>query len=165
MLSLSHPDQFYQASLGAPVFRWYIIKTVLGLPITRSRCRYVVFDRKTSHRHSHLRLTVGIGTGLTYLPSLGIAAHYFQAKRPLAIGIVSAGASLGAVVHPIMLNKLFYSSLGFHNSVRANAGMNLGLLIIANLLMRTRLPSKGKGAFVPVREFVRDIPYLFAVIG
>ncbi|KAF5348098.1 hypothetical protein D9757_013751 [Collybiopsis confluens] len=94
-----------------------------------------------------------LGTGLGYLPSLGIGAHYFFQKRPLVMGIIAAGAPMGAVIHPIMLNKLIHGSLGFHNA------------IIANLLVRTRLPPKPNPGFVPVREFAKDLPYLSALAG
>jgi len=55
------------------------------------------------------------------------------------MGLVVAGASLGAVSHPIMLNNLINGKLGFANGVRASAGMISGLNFIACLLMRTRL--------------------------
>lgn len=72
----------------------------------------------------------------------------------------------GATLYPIILNKFFHDSLGFHNGVRVSAGMNLFLLIIANLCMRTRLPPKPKGgSHVPILEFLRDPPYSAVLIG
>lgn len=73
-------------------------------------------------------------------------------------------ASAGAVIHPIMLNRLFHGSFGFHNGVRASAGMNLGLLLLANVLMKPRLPPK-KAASIHVKAFIRDIPYVFVVFS
>jgi MCP family monocarboxylic acid transporter-like MFS transporter 10 len=72
---------------------------------------------------------------------------------------------LGAVIHPIMLNKLFHGPIGFQNGVRISAALNCGLLIIANLMMRTRLPPKSTGTSLPIAAFARDPPYLLAVIG
>jgi hypothetical protein len=60
------------------------------------------------------------------------------------MGLVVAGASLGAVSHPILLNNLINGKLGFANGVRASAGMISGLNFIACLLMRTRLPPQPK---------------------
>jgi hypothetical protein len=60
------------------------------------------------------------------------------------MGFVVAGASLGSVFHPIMLNNLINGKFGFGNGVRASAGMISGLLFIACLLMRTRLPPQPK---------------------
>lgn len=64
-----------------------------------------------------------------------------------------------------MLNKLFHDSIGFHNGVRISAGVNAGLFIIANLLMRTRLPPKATRTPIPFVKFLRDVPYLLMVMG
>jgi hypothetical protein len=46
-------------------------------------------------------------------------------------------------VFPIMLNKLFDNpSVGFAWGVRASTFMVLGLLVVGNLLMSTRLPNR-----------------------
>lgn len=50
------------------------------------------------------------------------------------MGIVATGASVGGIIHPIMLNQLFEGKLGFHNGVRVSAAMNGFLLIIANII-------------------------------
>jgi len=99
------------------------------------------------------------------------------------MGIVSAGSALGlpyvfpffvlrnqiqfagGTLHPILLNKLFHGPVGFHNGVRISAGLNTFLLIIANLIMRTRIPPKKVGSAVPIAKFARDPPYVFTVIG
>ena len=52
--------------------------------------------------------------------------------------------------------------------IRAVAFMDLGLLIIANCIMRTRLPPKkntGDGDGASVRGVLRDIPFLVYVFG
>ncbi|KAJ7664134.1 major facilitator superfamily domain-containing protein [Mycena rosella] len=74
-------------------------------------------------------LGAGIGAGIAYIPT-----------RALAMTIVASGSSFGAIIHPIMLNNTLHSSLGFGNSVRASAGLISGLLFLACLLMRPRLP-------------------------
>jgi len=43
--------------------------------------------------------------------------------------------------------------------------MDLGLLVIANLIMRTRLPPKTRADKVSVKEIVLDVPYLIFVLG
>jgi MFS family permease len=107
----------------------------------------------------------GIGTGLTFLPSVGIVAHYFQRKRGLAMGIVVMGSGLGGAIHPIMLNQLFFGCVGFHNGVRASAGLNAGLLLIGNLLVRTRLRPRHASTSVPLTSFAKDKRYVFTLIG
>ncbi|KAJ8517160.1 hypothetical protein ONZ45_g5631 [Pleurotus djamor] len=118
-------------------------------------------------KHPNITFTFTLcGQHLSSLPlALGIVSHYFHKRRALAMGIVAAGTSCGAILHPIMLNQLFNGSVGFHNGVRASAGMNLGLLLLANLLMKPRLPPKKGGMSFPVNEFLRDPPYVFAMIS
>ncbi|ETW75410.1 MFS monocarboxylate transporter [Heterobasidion irregulare TC 32-1] len=129
MLSLSHPNQYYQVFLSQG-------------------------------------LGVGLAIGMTYIPSLGVISHYFQRRRALVMGIAASGSSLGGVIHPIMLNKLFHGPSGFQKGVRYSAAMNLILLFIANCLMRTRLPPrKGGNMFAGTSAFARDPPYVLAVMG
>ncbi|KAI0079018.1 MFS general substrate transporter [Panus rudis PR-1116 ss-1] len=124
------------------------------------------------HQYYQVFLSQGLGMGLalgmTYVPSLGIVAHHFNRRRPVAMGVVAAGSSLGATLHPIMLNNLF-NKIGFANGVRASAGLNLGLMLIACAIMRTRLPPKQGvsilGVFKNARSFIKDGAYVCAVGG
>ncbi|KAL0945825.1 hypothetical protein HGRIS_012109 [Hohenbuehelia grisea] len=113
-------------------------------------------------------LGLGIAIGITYLPGLCVVSHYFHRRRALALGIASSGSAVGGVVHPIMLNKLFYGGVGFHQGVRASAALNVGLLAIACLMMRTRLPPKPNRNTSLLRDFLtfsRDAPYVITVFG
>ncbi|KAG2109860.1 major facilitator superfamily domain-containing protein [Suillus discolor] len=109
----------------------------------------------------------GIAIGLTNVPSIAIVSHHFQRRRAVAMGIVVAGSSLGAILHPIMLNNLINGRLGFANGVRASATLNGGLLFIANLLMRTRLPPRPKAVSYTrvLRNSSRDGAYMCACVG
>ncbi|KAJ7161154.1 major facilitator superfamily domain-containing protein [Mycena filopes] len=109
-------------------------------------------------------LGLGIGGGAVYIPSVVVVSHYFQKRRALAMSLVASGSSLGAVMHPIMLNNTF-QSLGFANAVRASAGLVTGLLIIASLLMRPRLPPAAMHPpfWKSLPRFARDTPFLYAV--
>ncbi|KAJ7089481.1 mycorrhiza-upregulated monocarboxylate permease [Mycena crocata] len=46
---------------------------------------------------------MGIGLGLTFLPTISIVVHHFNRHRGLASGIVLSGSSIGATFFPIML--------------------------------------------------------------
>jgi MFS transporter, MCT family, solute carrier family 16 (monocarboxylic acid transporters), member 10 len=102
---------------------------------------------------------------MTYVPCFGVIAHHFQRKRALAMGISTSGAPVGSVVYAIMLNRLFHGSVGFHNGVRVSAVVNFGLFAIALSMMRTRLPPKDVGTAIPLAHFIRDLPYVAAVLG
>ncbi|GLB39677.1 putative major facilitator superfamily protein [Lyophyllum shimeji] len=113
-------------------------------------------------------LGVGTAVGITYVPSVSLLAHYFQRRRALAMGIAVSGSGVGGAVHPIMLNALFHGPVGFHNGVRASAGLLGGLLFIAILLMKPRLPPKSRkhgSTLSDLRVFLRDPPYVFMVLG
>ncbi|KAF5381766.1 hypothetical protein D9615_005434 [Tricholomella constricta] len=110
---------------------------------------------------------MGIGMGLMFLPSLTVTSHYFRARRSLAMGVVISGSSLGGCLYPILLNNIFAKTSGFGMGVRAVAFMDLGLLITANLIMRTRLLPKRRGneGGSVLKEVVTDGPYLLFVLG
>ncbi|KAJ6626626.1 major facilitator superfamily domain-containing protein [Mycena sp. CBHHK59/15] len=112
-------------------------------------------------------LGAGLGAGTLYVPSVAVVSHYFQKRRALAMYIVASGSSLGAVIHPIMLNNTLRSHLGFGNAVRASAGLVSGLLLIACLLMRPRLPPpKSHPQFwKSLTRFGHDRAYIFATMG
>ncbi|KAG2055966.1 MFS general substrate transporter [Suillus hirtellus] len=109
----------------------------------------------------------GIAVGLLYIPSLAIVSHYFRRKRTLVMAFVTLGSSLGAIIHPIMLNNLLNGRLGFANGVRASAGLLSALLLIACLCMRPRLnpPTTPVNYIVAAKKCLRDIPFFFAALG
>ncbi|KAK7018198.1 MFS general substrate transporter [Favolaschia claudopus] len=112
-------------------------------------------------------LGIGIGAAMLYLPSIAVISHYFhKRRRALAMTIVASGSSLGAAINPIMLNNTLHR-MGFANAVRASAGLITGLLLIASLLMRTRLPppERRQAVLESLPRFARDLPYVLAVIG
>ncbi|KAK1218845.1 hypothetical protein PQX77_018461 [Marasmius sp. AFHP31] len=113
-------------------------------------------------------LGMGIGLGLIFVPSVGIMVHHFKKRKGLASGVALSGASVGSIIFPIMLNNLI-PSVGFAQAVRATAYIVLGTLIIGNCLMRTRLPPRRKrrNQTPPpdIRSFLKDPPYMFAVLG
>ncbi|KAF9460405.1 MFS general substrate transporter [Collybia nuda] len=107
----------------------------------------------------------GLGAGIIYTPCVAIGSHYFKRNLPVAIGLVAAGTALGAVLHPIMLNHLLHDARSFPHAVRMSAVLNSSLLVVANLMMRTRLPPKKNITVIPYAAFARDVPYLFLLLG
>ncbi|CAE6478640.1 unnamed protein product [Rhizoctonia solani] len=110
---------------------------------------------------------LGIALGLLFLPSIGVISHHFARRRSLAMGIVVSGSSCGGIIFPIMLNKMFERH-GFAWGVRSTAFVVLACLIVANLLMRTRLPPKSKRPPTPSPDFkaiMTDLTYLAAIAG
>jgi MFS family permease len=86
---------------------------------------------------------IGIAMGLLFLPPIGLIAHYFRRRRAFAMGITVSGSSVGGIILPIMLNKLFQNpSVGFAWGVRACAFLIFGCLALACVMMTPRLPNR-----------------------
>ncbi|KAF8956576.1 major facilitator superfamily domain-containing protein [Flammula alnicola] len=111
---------------------------------------------------------MGLGMGIMFIPSLTVTSHYFRVKRSMAMGIVIAGSSLGGVIYPVLLNNIFQRTSGFQWGVRAVAFIDLAFLIIANSIMRTRLPPKknqGDEGRATVRTVLTDVPFVIYTVG
>ncbi|KAG0699131.1 MFS general substrate transporter [Suillus ampliporus] len=111
---------------------------------------------------------MGLGMGLLFLPAISVTSHYFRRRRAAAMGVVLAGSSLGAVIYAIMLNNLFNGSAGFGWGVRAAGFIDLGLLGTANLIMKTRLPSRRErpnAKPVDIKAILSDFGYWLCIIG
>ncbi|KAJ7115568.1 major facilitator superfamily domain-containing protein [Mycena crocata] len=120
-----------------------------------------------------LAQAVGMGTfpALILLPSFTIVSHHFKRRRALAMGIVTSGAACGGVVFPIMLNQIGQRA-DFITAICASGGLIGAQLLFANLAMKTRLPSKIKGAkqgtkdrSVEWKSIFSDMGYLSALAG
>jgi MFS family permease len=87
---------------------------------------------------------MGIATGIVYQPALTVVGQYFERRRSLVTGIAFAGAQLGGVVIPIIVDHLF-AEIGFGWGTRIIGFIVLLLLIFACFAMTTRLPSMRRG--------------------
>ncbi|EAU86708.2 hypothetical protein CC1G_06469 [Coprinopsis cinerea okayama7 len=113
-------------------------------------------------------LGMGLGMGLMFIPALTMTSHYFRRKRSLAMGVVVSGSSIGACIYPVLLNNLFGRKSGFGWGVRAVGFLDVGLLLIANFLMKPRLqPRKGTNQSPPAtfRDIANDAPFWVFVAG
>ncbi|KAK7509878.1 major facilitator superfamily domain-containing protein [Phyllosticta citriasiana] len=92
-----------------------------------------------------------IGTSMIFYAGMSSLTTWFFRKRALAFGVMAAGSSIGGIVFPIMTDHLV-DSIGFGWAMRVSAFLMLGLLIIANLTVKSRIPPMKK-PFQPV-EFL-----------
>jgi MFS transporter, MCT family, solute carrier family 16 (monocarboxylic acid transporters), member 10 len=119
-------------------------------------------------------VAAGVALGFLFLPAIGVIAHHFRRRRSLAMGIVVSGSSCGGLVFPVMLNKLIAAG-GFAQATRGVAYLCTGMMLLAVLLMRTRLPppskakaAMAKGPAVPlptVKDLIKDARYMIATAG
>ncbi|OAL06079.1 MFS general substrate transporter [Phaeosphaeriaceae sp. SRC1lsM3a] len=66
---------------------------------------------------------------------------WFFKKRGLAYGVMAAGSGLGGIIFPIMASHLI-PKVGFGWTMRTIAFLILGLMIVANFTVSSRLPPK-----------------------
>ncbi|EED23495.1 monocarboxylate transporter, putative [Talaromyces stipitatus ATCC 10500] len=99
-------------------------------------------------------LVVGIGTGMTFIPSVAIVGTYFSTHRSTALGLAATGSSVGGIIYPIVLRRLIVQ-IGFPWAVRTMAFIMLGTLLVSIVEMKPRLPPRKSGPLVNT-EVLRD---------
>jgi MFS family permease len=75
--------------------------------------------------------------------ALAAAGTWFAKRRALAFGIIVSGSSIGGVILPIMVEHLV-QKIGFGWAMRSTAFLILGLLVIGNIFVKSRLPPPKK---------------------
>ncbi|KAM7190211.1 MFS general substrate transporter [Naviculisporaceae sp. PSN 640] len=139
---------FFMSFLGPPIghvydrygMRWLLsvgsIMHVFGLMMASISSKYYQFMLSQG-------VCSAIGVAVCFLSAISAVTGWFDKKRGLAFGLLSTGSSLGGVVFPIMLSKLM-DTLGYGWAMRISAFMILGLLVVANLTLKTRVPPASK---------------------
>ncbi|KAK7444102.1 hypothetical protein VKT23_015499 [Stygiomarasmius scandens] len=98
-------------------------------------------------------LATGMACGGFFGPSTAILAQWFRKRRGLALGLFSAGASVGGTVIPIAARSLI-PRIGFQWTVRVIGFILFSGLLLANLTMKPRLsPAKPTGGIASVPLF------------
>jgi predicted MFS family arabinose efflux permease len=95
---------------------------------------------------------VGFGAGTLFVPAIAILPQYFIEKRGLAIGIVSAGSSVGAVLYPIIFERL-QENIGFRWSARSLGFIAFGTCCISQSIMRVRFTPSDRRRLVQFSAF------------
>lgn len=106
-----------------------------------------------------------IGASLVFYPAMSSTTTWFFKKRAFALGIMAAGSSLGGVIFPIMVEQII-AKAGFGWAMRASAFLILGLLLYANLTVKSRFPPMPKPW--SIMDFInpfKEIPFLLTVFA
>lgn len=116
----------------------------------------------------HFMLTVGIlagcGTSLIFTPAMSSIGHFFHTKRAAATGLAAAGGSIGGVIFPLMLQRLF-PQVGWAWSTRILALIDLVLCTISATLVRSRLPPKPGRSILPDFRIFRQPALAYTTAG
>ena len=93
-----------------------------------------------------------LGASMIFYPSMACVVTYFFRRRSLAMGIAASGSSVAGVIFPVLVEKLI-PQVGFGWTMRICAFMVLGLMILANLTLKSRIPPTAKP--VKFMDFIR----------
>ncbi|KAF2731604.1 MFS monocarboxylate transporter-like protein [Polyplosphaeria fusca] len=106
----------------------------------------------------------GLGTSLIFTPAISAVGHFFLEKRGNATGIAAAGGSLGGVIFPLMLQRLF-PSVGFAWATRILGFIFLFCCTFAILLIRSRLPPRPGQSVMPDLKILGEPSYALLTCG
>lgn len=106
-----------------------------------------------------------IGASAIFYPAMNVLPTWFLRNRAAAFGIAASGSSLGGVVLPIMITQLI-PKVGFAWTMRITAFVFLGMLIIANLTIRSHIkPTIRKRSIMEFVRPLREPAYLLLCLG
>lgn len=102
----------------------------------------------------------GLGAGSLFVPSVSLLPQYFKKRRGLANGLAATGSSIGAVVYPIMFDKLQHQ-VGFAWATRAVGFVSFGTCFVSFCLLRMRFMPKERRKLVQISAFKEPAFVLF----
>lgn len=109
----------------------------------------------------------GLGGCLMNTPALASIGHFFLVRRGTATGVAMTSGSVGGVIFPLMLQKLI-PEVGFAWATRILGFILIALLVIANLLIRSRLPRKkieNFSSILPDLTILLDLKFTALTLG
>jgi MFS family permease len=107
---------------------------------------------------------LGIGNGFAFVPALAILSQYFKKYRAVAVGLAAAGAAVGGLVYPAILNwTVWNKSVGFPWALRIMGFVMLVTYIPCLICFKPRLPPRSTGPWIEW-EALKEPPFvLFAL--
>ncbi|KAL7907434.1 MFS general substrate transporter [Trichoderma velutinum] len=104
---------------------------------------------------------LGIGNGLTFCPAIAVLSQYFKKYRAFAVGLSAAGAAVGGLVYPVLINQLiFHDNFGFPWTLRIMGFIMLATYIPCLVWFKPRLSPRKTGGWTDKSAF-SDVPFLF----
>lgn len=105
----------------------------------------------------------GIGSALLFTPSIAAVGHFFNRRRGNTTGIAAGGGAFGGIVFPLLLQSLI-PKVGFAWSTRIMGFIMLFLCMLANLLIKSRLPKTRRSPHPDFRILAQPA-FAWTVIG
>ncbi|OAA53360.1 Major facilitator superfamily domain, general substrate transporter [Cordyceps fumosorosea ARSEF 2679] len=140
------------------VFRAGVFLELLGVFMTSLGTRYW-------HLFLSQAVCMGVGNGLVFCPALAILSQYFKRRRAFAVGLAAAGAAVGGLVYPILINRLiFHDKVGFGWTMRCMGLVMLVTYIPCLVLFKPRLPPRKTADWIDTTAF-KDVPFILFTIS
>lgn len=122
---------------------------IFGLMMTSLSSKYYQFFLAQS-------ICSSVGASALLYAAMNSVTTWFSKKRSTAIGVTMSGTSVGGVIFPIMVAKLV-PKIGFPWTIRVVAFVILGICVIVNVTVKSRLsprpkPWSAKSFGFPFRE-------------
>ena len=128
---------------------------VLGLMMTSLSTQYYQFLLAQG-------VCSAFGASAIFNAAMSSTGTWFFKNRATAFGVIASGSSLGGVIFPIMVSNLI-PKIGYPWTMRAAAFLILGMLVVANLTVKSRLNHTPKR--VNLMEYIRPLTEpAFAII-
>ncbi|MCJ1253958.1 hypothetical protein MMC24_001772 [Lignoscripta atroalba] len=106
-----------------------------------------------------------IGASAIFYPAMSSVSTWFFRNRALAFGVMASGSSLGGVIFPILVQRLI-PRIGFPWAMRVAAFLILGMLILANLTVKSRIPPSPRPfRFMDFVAPLYEIPFTLIVLA
>ncbi|KAJ6788924.1 hypothetical protein PWT90_00135 [Aphanocladium album] len=102
---------------------------------------------------------IGVAHGCLFCPTLAVLSTYFHRRRALAVGIAACGSATGGLVFPSMVRQLL-PAVGFPWTVRAIGLVQMAVITVANLGVRTRIRPRKTAPLVEWQAF-KELEYSF----
>lgn len=109
-------------------------------------------------------ILAGVGTALIFTPTIAAVGHFFYEKRGNATGVAAMGGAIGGIVFPLMLQDLF-PKVGWGWATRIQGFVFVVLLVLANLLVRSRLPPRPNQSIMPDFMIFRQLNFALVTAG
>lgn len=137
-----------------PVFYSGVFLEILGVFMTSLGTKYWHFFLSQA-------VCMGIGNGLVFCPALAILSQYFKKHRAFAVGLSAAGAAVGGLVYPILINRLIFTEkIGFDWAMRCMGLIMLITYLPCLFLFKPRLPPRKTSDWIDTSAF-KDLPFIF----
>ncbi|KAF1964956.1 putative MFS monocarboxylate transporter [Bimuria novae-zelandiae CBS 107.79] len=163
IISLQSFLMFVSAPVTGKLFDSYGPRWIMAAGSVLQVLGVMMMSVSTRYWHFVLAQSVctGIGGGAIFFSASNCIATWFGRHRALALGVSSAGSAVGGVVIPIMVNHI-YDRVGFSWALRAVGFVFLGLLLLTNALLKSRLTHVAKKPHpMDFVEPLQEPPFLF----